>query len=263
VIYQKKHYLICLNSFKNSINSVKAVEKISAGLKESDPNSIIDKLPLTDGGQGTLELFEKISGVTKYYCEVPDALGRIRKAYWLKIDKKTALIESAQAIGLEHCSKKNNPLNASTEGVGFLWKQAVSRGCEKIYITLGGSATTDAGTGMARVLGWKFLDKRGRELKSGGGELKKLYRIEIPFDKNITQKISTIAWCDVRNPLLGVTGAARIFAPQKGATLKQVDILEAGLKKIGKIFGEISKVPNGGAAGGLGAGLMFFLMLDY
>ena len=176
-----------------------------------------------------------------------------------------AAIEMAQASGLELLEpKERNPLIASTRGTGELILGAMEAGAKRIVIAIGGSATVDGGTGMARALGVRFLDSAGNELPEGGGNLKNLETIDASgLDKRVKDVRIEVA-CDVNSPLLGEHGAARIFGPQKGATPVMVEELERGLvrlaeKMASQLGQDIKDIPGAGAAGGLGAGLIGFL----
>ncbi|HEA46835.1 MAG TPA: glycerate kinase [bacterium] len=190
---------------------------------------------------------------------------RVKASYGILGDKKMAVIEMASASGLPLVpKKKRNPLLTTTYGTGELIKAALDRGCRRIIVGIGGSATVDGGAGMAQALGARLLDRKGGEIGFGGGALGNLERIDISkLDKRI-RKIKVLVASDVDNPLTGSKGAARIYAPQKGAPPSMVKRLEKNLKKYASIIKrdlkkDIKDIPGTGAAGGLGAGLVAFL----
>src|SRR3989441_13222670 len=173
---------------------------------------------------------------------------------------ETAILESASACGLALLKpEERDPLRATTRGVGELIFEAVDRGARTVIVGLGGSATVDGGTGAARGLGWTFQDWEGAPLPEGGGALFNLTTMRGGW--GLEAKL--IALTDVTTPLLGLDGAAPVFGPQKGATAEQVRLLAAGLERLGMLWGQqgrpdLATLPGGGAAGGLGAGLVFF-----
>jgi len=179
-------------------------------------------------------------------------------------DGKTAVIEMAAASGIELLRpEERNPLLTSTFGTGLLLKAAMEDGFTKIIMGIGGSATNDGGAGMAQALGFGLLDKNGHPIQCGGGSLNKLHTINRSTVHRLLEKVKITIASDVRNPLLGPSGATRIYGPQKGATPEMLEILEANLGHFSQIlhreFGvNYGELPGAGAAGGLGAGLMAF-----
>jgi glycerate kinase len=197
---------------------------------------------------------------------VHDPLFReIKSFYGIMGDGVTAVIEMAAASGLPLLKpEERNPIKTTTYGTGELIKDALNRGCRNFIIGLGGSATNDGGCGMARALGVKFFDDKGRETGQGGGELSKIRSIDLSgIDQRIRNAVFTAA-CDVDNPLCGANGASAVYGPQKGASEKEVIILDQGLNHFSQMVKQqlnldIRNVPGSGAAGGLGAGVMIFL----
>ncbi len=258
--------IIAPDSFKGTLSSIEVADIIEGGIKKVLPRAKIKKFPLADGGEGTVKALVNATGGRIVYCDVNDPLGRkIKSFFGILGDKKTAVIEMASASGLPLLSlKERNPLLTTTYGTGELIKAALNRGCQKIIIGIGGSATVDGGAGMAQALGAKLLDGKNKELPFGGGSLGKLAKINLSsFDKRI-KKTEVIIASDVTNPLCGKSGAAKIYGPQKGATPKMVTILEKSLFHYAKIIKkdlrrEVLNLPGAGAAGGLGAGLSAFL----
>lgn len=229
------------------------------------PEIEVVSFPMADGGEGTLDLLLWYSGGKKYLAKVQDPLGRIIDAeYGLSADRKTAFIEMATASGLRLLkTEERNPLKASTFGTGELIKIVLEAGVENIILGIGGSATTDAGIGMAAALGWQFLDDNSQELKPIGENLIKVKKIQSPIS-NHQSPISITVACDVTNPLFGENGAAYVYGPQKGADKQAVEQLDEGLQNIAKIFErdfgkDLAQISGTGAAGGLGFGAMVFL----
>lgn len=247
-------FLIAPNPFKGSLSARQAACAIARGLKRALPGARFDLLPLADGGPGTLEALSAALGGSMRSLQVRSPLGRQVSARWLKWPGGRALIESAQAVGLQHGA---SPLRADSFGLGQLLLKAEKEGVKEAWIGLGGSSISDGGTGMARALGWRFLDSHGRELEPGGGPLEKLASV-LPPSRRL--KIRLRALCDVDNPLFGPRGAAYVYAPQKGASRAEVRRLDRGLRALARCFKPgLAARPGSGAAGGLGYGLQAFL----
>jgi glycerate kinase len=256
---------IAPDSFKGTLSSLGVATRIEKGLKKAIPGVSVVKIPVADGGEGTVQAIVESTGGRFAKRTVKDPLGRKVKAeFGISGDGKTAIMEMAEASGLALLKlKQRNPMKTSTVGTGQLIKAALDLGVKKILIGIGGSATNDCGMGMARVLGVKFLDAKGRQIKDCGGALKDLDRIDMSgVDKRLA-KVHVEVACDVDNPLTGKRGASQVYGPQKGATPAMVKQLDASLKNVAKIIKRdvgisILKVPGSGAAGGLGGGLMAF-----
>ena len=258
-----KKVLIAPDSFKGSLSSAEVCSIISSVLMKKYPDAEITSIPVADGGEGTAEAFLYAVGGEKVYCTVKSPLGRDIESYFVMLPDKTAVIEMALASGLT-LEKENDALLASTYGTGQLIKNALDKGAERLFIGIGGSATTDAGTGCLKALGVNFYDSKNEEVYPCGTSLEKIVEIDLEgIDKRIYEKEITVL-CDVKNPLYGKNGAAYIFAPQKGADEKDVATLDMGLeafarvseKALGKDF---SHCEGSGAAGGLGFALKAFL----
>ena len=258
--------VIAPDSFKECLSASEVSECISKGILKVYPKAKVKALPISDGGEGLLESlvlpFEgKIVSV-----KVKDPLNRdINAQYGILKDFKTAIIELAKASGLELLKdEEKDPLTTSTFGTGQLIKDALDKGCRKLIIGIGGSATNDGGTGIAKALGIKFLDASNNELELGGGHLKSLDRIDISnLDKRI-KGCEVIVACDVTNPLTGNHGSSFIYGAQKGGSPDVVRVLDNNLKRYADIIKstfnkDIDKIPGAGAAGGTGAGLLTFL----
>ncbi|HEY8401708.1 MAG TPA: glycerate kinase [Cytophagaceae bacterium] len=259
--------LICPDSFKESLAAQEVAECIAQGIWGVMPEVEIQQLPLADGGEGTCSILVSNTGGQLQQTEVHDPLMRkISSYYGILGDGETAVIEMSVASGLELLKEnERNPLVTTTYGTGELIKHAIKNGCRKLIIGLGGSATNDAGAGMAAALGYQLLDAEGKPVGWGGGSLGELASIEV--DKDLLKSllnVKVIAACDVTNPLTGTTGASYVYGPQKGASPDQVKILDNNLKSFAKVIERdlgksIADTPGAGAAGGLGAGVMTFL----
>ena len=258
--------VIAPDSFKGSLSSLAVTKAVKQGFEEVFPNAEILSIPLADGGEGTVKSVIENCGGNILTTAVTDPLGeRILADYGVTSDGKSAIIEMAAASGLMLIPEiKRNPMNTTTFGTGDLIKSALDKGFRNIIIGLGGSATTDGGAGAVQALGTKLLDKNGADIKLGGRYLSDLDRIDISgIDKRISECHFTLA-CDVNNPLYGKSGAAYVFAEQKGASKEGIQILDNHLKHFSekiKLFldKDVSEIPGAGAAGGLGAGLCAFM----
>ena len=258
--------ILAPDSFKGSLSAAEVAESMSRGVRKVFPAAQITKIPLSDGGEGLVDSLVKATGGEIIYQQVTGPLGNHVPSFWgILGDKKTAVIEMAAASGLPLVSEeKKNPLITTTFGTGELIRAALDRGCAKLIIGVGGSATNDGGIGMAQALGVSFLDKEGKELPFGGGELSSLDKIDISSLDSRIKETEVLVASDVTNPLTGVQGASCIYGPQKGATSEMIQELNEGLKHYAQtIFKdlniEVEHVPGSGAAGGLGAGLLVFL----
>ena len=260
------HILICPDKFRGSLTAQEACDALERGIKKRRPKSTIQKFPLADGGEGTLEVIQQAHGGTWISVDVQDPLFRkIQAEYLWLADQKMAYIEMSRASGLMLLTaKERNPGLTSSIGTGELILAAIEKGAEKIVLTLGGSATNDAGIGMAHALGYRFLDAKGKELKPIGNELGNVTQI---ISSPLSEKLKSIEFfviTDVQNPLAGDSGAAHVFAKQKGGTIALIKQLDKGLINIGNILDglagySISAQSGSGAAGGLGAGAVYFL----
>lgn len=257
------------DSFKESITAKEACEAIEKGLKKVIDNLECIHVPMADGGEGTTQSLVDATGGKFYTIEVTGPLGEKRGAsFGILGDKKTAILEMAAASGLELVPReKRDATITTTYGTGELIKGALDKGVETILIGIGGSATNDGGAGMFQALGGKLLDRDGKEIGFGGGELSKLERIDISNLDTRLEKVKIIVACDVQNPLTGPTGASHIFGKQKGANEEERELLDKNLKHYAEIIRrdlnkDVENISGAGAAGGLGAGLMAFLSAE-
>ncbi|MCI8651596.1 MAG: glycerate kinase [Oscillospiraceae bacterium] len=256
--------VIAADSFKGSLSSPQVVHRIARGLSAVLPEAQLVCLPIADGGEGTVEAFATAAGGTLHTVPVLDPLGREISAQYCILPDGSAVIEMAQASGLPLLKPHElDPLAASTYGTGQLIRHALDQGCRRFIVGVGGSATTDGGSGMAQALGVRMLDKEGRPLPPGGGALSRLERIDCQhMDPRLRESTFLVA-SDVDNVLCGPTGAAAVYGPQKGAKQQDIPLLDAALAHYGALLKEqlgadVSDRPGAGAAGGLGAGLMAF-----
>ena len=254
--------LIAPDKFKGSLGAAEVGQRIAAGVRSSLPDAQIEIAPLADGGEGTAAAIVEAGNGGWIVCPAHDALGRARETRygWLP-ERALAAIDMSAAAGLVQLEpNERDPLRASTFGVGEMLQHAAARQARQIVLGLGGSATNDGGTGLARALGFHFLDSNDRELPNDVPALALLERIILPNELHIPP---ITAACDVRNPLLGPSGATRVFGPQKGVTPLQLELLEQALARLAEVaaqtFGSDYRDEAGaGAAGGLGFGLMTF-----
>lgn len=261
--------LIAPDKFKGSLSAVEACDAIERGIRRFLPRATIDKAPIADGGEGTVQALVAATGGRILTRRVTGPLGKpVRARFGLLGDGDTAVIEMAAASGLSLVPRaKRNPLRTTTYGTGDLIRTALKIGVKRIILGIGGSATNDGGAGMAMALGAKLLDARGREIGWGGGELGKLDRIA---DCGVQiANCEILVACDVTNPLCGTKGASAVYGPQKGATPGMVRILDRNLAHFAQIVQRdvirrrtrppLHDLPGAGAAGGLGYGLCAFL----
>lgn len=258
--------IIAPDSFKDSLSAIEVAEAIRSGVLSEFTEAEINILPMADGGEGTVETMVNATRGSIIETTVEDALRReIKARYGLLGDGHTAVIEMASASGIEQLKPdERNPWNTTTYGTGQLIMAALDKGCRRIIMGIGGSATNDGGVGMAIALGAKFNDQSGNEKGIGGGELSEIALIDLNgLDRRISKTKFLVA-CDVSNPLTGINGAAHVYGPQKGADKSMVEKLDKNLGHLAKLIKDqldidIENVPGAGAAGGLGAGLIAFL----
>lgn len=252
--------LIAPDKFKGSLSAIAVCEAIKAGLKRTNESLDITFHPMADGGDDSLTILADHLSLKEEVVLTQDPLGRpIHAKYFTSLD--AAFIEVARASGLVLLqAKERNPLHTSTLGTGLLTSHALAKGYKNIYLFLGGSATNDAGMGIAQALGFQFLDATEQVLQPIGKNLSKVKSIK---DQQLFdfRQIKMTLFYDVVNPLFGESGAAYVYAPQKGATPQQVQFLDKGLMHFSTLMQqqtsvEVSAIPGSGAAGGIGAGLV-------
>jgi glycerate kinase len=261
-----KTILISPDSFKGSLTAQDAAAAIERGVREVLPDSVVIQHPISDGGEGLVNILTTAYQGTIATTEVQGPLpGQRVKARWgLSQDRSTAIIEMAEAAGLGLVpADKRDPKITTTYGIGQLIRAALDEGASSLVIGIGGSATNDGGAGMAEALGVRFLDQNGIALARGGAALAKLSRIDVQRKDPRLSAIEAIVASDVQNTLCGEEGASLVFGPQKGATAADVKILDSALLHYGEVIRsalgiDVLRVPGSGAAGGLGAGLVAF-----
>lgn len=274
--------VIAPDSFKESLSAREVCAAIACGIQRVRPEAVIDSIPMADGGEGTVDALVSATGGSLRQSIVTGPLGEPVTATWgllgpvasssaCTATEPTAVIEMAAASGLALVPPaRRNPLLTTTYGTGELLNAALAAGATRIIVGIGGSATTDGGTGAAQALGWRFLDAKGASLTAPitGGQVGAIHRIErgtTPTpggDRRGAHPLLLVA-CDVDNPLCGPRGAAAIYGPQKGATPEQVEILDRHLAHLAAVIArdlgrDVRAIAGAGAAGGLGAGLMAF-----
>jgi glycerate kinase len=257
--------IVAPDSFKGSLSALEAARAMARGIRAVFPEAEVIELPIADGGEGTVEALVAATGGTLRHAEVRGPLGDpVRAAWGVLGDGRTAVIEMAAASGLTLVPEgRRDPRVADTFGAGELVKAALDAGLRRLVLGIGGSATNDGGTGLARALGARFLDGAGGDLPGGGAALARLGRVDLGgLDPRLAGAELLVA-CDVDNPLCGPRGASAVYGPQKGATPEVVRELDAALEVFARVARretgrDVADVPGAGAAGGLGAGLLFF-----
>ena len=260
-----RKYVVIPDSFKGCLSSGEICGIIAREIRCRDPEARVCALPVADGGEGTVDAFLGALGGEKIAVPCRDPYGRPLTAhYGLFPDGKTAVIEMAAAAGLPLVGEDRRVADATTYGVGQLIAHALGRGAERIILGLGGSATNDGGCGAAAALGVEFLDAEGKAFVPVGGTLCRIAHIRTDGLLPALRQAEVIAMCDIDNPLCGESGAAAIFAPQKGADAATVRMLDEGLAHLAAVIEmdldrSLLTLPGGGAAGGFGAGSVAFL----
>jgi len=255
--------VVAPDSFKESMSAKEVCDSIEKGLLSVSKNWEIVKVPMADGGEGTLEALIDATNGKIFNEKTLNPLGEeITSRFGILGEKNIAIIEMASTSGLELISpEKRNPYITTTYGTGQLMLKSLEQNVEEIILGIGGSATNDGGAGMLQALGAKLLDKNGNEIGFGGYELSKLNKIDFSnLDKRL-KNIKILVACDVTNPLTGKNGSSYIFGKQKGATPEMIEVLDENLLHYSKIIKrdlgfDVNDIPGAGAAGGLGAGLL-------
>lgn len=257
--------VVAPDSFKGSLSAVQAALAMERGVLAAWPDSRVVKIPIADGGEGTVEALVTATCGRYQTCTVRGPLGRPVEARWgILGDGRTAVIEMAAASGLTLVPEgRRDPRIASTFGTGQLIRAVLDAGFRRLVIGIGGSATNDGGSGMAKALGVRLLDGRGDTLPEGGAALSRLTSVDLSRVDPRLAGTEVLVACDVDNPLTGPRGASAVYGPQKGATPAVVAELDAALERYAAVSGEatgrnVAGLPGAGAAGGLGAGLLLF-----
>ena len=261
--------LIVPDKFKGSLDAINVCEAIEEALRNSGKQIQSKSIPMADGGEGTCDMLTQFSQGKKIQVQVLDPFFRkIDGEYGISGDGKTAFVEMAKVSGLQLLKpEERNALLGTTYGTGQLIVAALDQGVESIIMGVGGSATNDAGIGMAEALGAKFCDDSGNQLKPIGQNLKSVQSIDIRNLHPRIRAVSVTAICDVSNPFYGVRGAAYVFGPQKGASPEVVKFLDEGLFNFASVvkqqFGVDINFPGAGAGGGLGGGAKIFFNIEF
>ncbi|MET0320826.1 MAG: glycerate kinase, partial [Duganella sp.] len=261
--------VIAPDSFKESLTAMAVATEIEAGFREIFPDAQYVKLPVADGGEGTVQAMIDASGGRLVTLAVRGPLGEpVQAFYGIMGDGAAAVIEMAAASGLELVPPAlRDPLRTTSYGTGELIRNALDAGARRFVLGIGGSATNDGGAGMVQALGGRLLDAAGNDLPPGGGALNQLDRIDLSdLDARIRDCVFDVA-CDVSNPLTGPQGASHVFGPQKGATPAMVELLDVNLghyaaiiaRDLGRDVKDVADMPGAGAGGGIGAAMLVFL----
>ena len=258
-----KKCVVVSDSFKGTVSSREICAIAQQVIPRHFPACEVVCIPVADGGEGTVDCFVQAMGAQRVGVTVTNALGEKSAAAYARLGE-LAIIEMAAAAGLPQVGALRCPGTATTYGVGELIAHAVDSGCRKIPLGLGGSATNDGGCGCAAALGVGFLDADGQSFVPVGDTLGRIARIDTAEAEALLRSVEITVMCDVTNPLYGPTGAAYVFAPQKGADAEKVKSLDAGLRHFGDVirsqYGlDVSAMPGAGAAGGMGAGCVALL----
>lgn len=266
IVINMKKIIIAPDKFKGSLTGLQFCNAVEEGIRSVFNDVEILNLPLADGGDGTVEVLDYYLSGQQIKVNVHDPLMRkITANYLFSKTKNIAFIEMAEASGIRLLKREElNPLQTSTFGTGELIADAIAKGAKHIILGIGGSATNDAGMGMARALGYKFYSNDGDILTGIGSDLNRLHSIDNSGANPLLRDIKFEVACDVENPLYGAQGAAFVYGPQKGANSEMVTKLDQGLKNFNQVAIksssiELQKITGGGAAGGLGAGSVLFL----
>ncbi len=256
--------LIAPNAFKGCLSAFAAARAMAAGVRRARPRATIDLMPISDGGDGLMEVLLRRFGGRRIYRMVQGPLGERRRACYAMIGRATAVVEMAQASGIAGLPKDLlDPLGASSWGTGELIADALRRGARRVVLGLGGSASSDGGAGLAAALGAELLGEGGRRLPAGAAALLRLDRVDASRLRSFLRGVRVIGISDVRNPLTGPDGSARVYGPQKGAGPREVAVLEKALSRYARVLRrdlgvDVRRMPGAGAAGGAGAGLAAF-----
>lgn len=260
--------VVASDSFKGCLSSAQVADAVEMGIRAVCPDCEVVKLAVADGGEGTMDALAATLGGSIVKMQVQDPLCRPIEAGYVIVNGTTAVMEMSRASGLPLLKPhERNPLKTSTYGTGQLIADALSKGCRRFIMGIGGSATNDAGTGMLEALGYRFLDAEGNPLKGRGESMGKIKFMETSGVLPELKEASFIVACDVDSPFCGPEGAAYVYAPQKGASPEMVKALDEGMQAFSKLIyqktgTDVMNIKGAGAAGGLGGALKAFLNAD-
>lgn len=259
-----KTIILAPDSFKGTLDAVRVTQAMERGIKFSAPDCEVISLPVADGGEGTVDCFVRALNCDEVEISVTGAFyGQQVQAVYARAGE-TAIIEMAAAAGLPLAEGRKDPRKTTTFGVGELIAHAVGQGAKKIVLGLGGSCTNDCGVGMARALGTIFYKADGQPFRPMGDTLTEIASYDCFETERLLQGVTITAMCDITNPLYGPSGAAFVFAPQKGADQETVKLLDENLRHLAAVVERqsginVQAMPGAGAAGGMGAGVLAFL----
>jgi glycerate kinase len=260
--------LVTPDKFKGTLTAVQAAEAIAGGWVRAVPTAEVEQIPMADGGEGTLDALVSAMGGERHRARVTGPLGDPVDAEYataVALGESIAVVEMARASGLGLISEsRRDPTRTTTRGTGELILEACRRGTRRVLVCIGGSATNDAGAGMAQAVGIRLLDGSGRDLRPGGAALPDLVRIDMSGLDPAVAAATFVVATDVDNPLVGPQGASAVYGPQKGASPEDVALLDRALGHFAAVVYrdlgvDVRSLPGAGAAGGLGAGLIAFL----
>ena len=258
--------VLAIDSFKGSLTSFEAEKTVAEAIAQRFPTATVDCIPIADGGEGTLSVLLHTSHGTYRHLQANNpCMETIPTQYGIAKDGQTAYLEMAAVSGLPLLKEEQkNPMKTTTFGTGELIADALEQGCRTFIIGIGGSATNDAGTGMLQALGYRFIDKDGHELGTGGEILQQIAYIDDTHQHPLLKNAHFMVACDVQNPFYGPQGAAYVFARQKGANNEMIQQLDEGMKTFAQVIQQhtgkdIRQLPGSGAAGGLGGCLAAFM----
>jgi glycerate kinase len=258
--------VIAIDSFKGSLSSIEAGWAAGEGIKRVYPDAEIEICPLADGGEGTVSAVVSALGGELVSIEVTGPLGSpVMAEYGMISERRLAVMEMSAAAGITLVEEsKRNPMNTTTYGVGEMIADAISKGCRKFIMGIGGSATNDGGVGMLQALGFEFLDKDGKEIARCGGGLEFLAEIKTSKANKALAECEFLVACDVKNPLCGERGCSAIYGPQKGATPDMIEKMDGWLLRYAELTKKINPEADkdfwgAGAAGGMGFAFLSYL----
>lgn len=252
------------DSFKGTLSAPEVCGEMERAIHRIFPDCRVVSIPVADGGEGTVDCFLRALDAERITVETTGPFyGETVPASYARFGE-TAVIETASVAGLPLVEGRKNPRETTTYGLGRLMEDAISRGCRRLVLGLGGSCTNDCGVGLARALGVRFWDSHGREMVPWGDTLRQIAAFDCRSARERLEGVTLTAMCDITNPLYGPSGAARVFAPQKGADPATVEELDENLRALAELIRrtlgvDVQSVPGAGAAGGLGAGVIAFL----
>ena len=262
-----KKCIMVSDSFKGTLSSQEICDIAESSLQAYFPDCTLVKVPVADGGEGTVACFHEACGGTLVSVDVQGPYGEPIRAEYLRLPDGDAVVEMAAAAGLPQVGDRKDPCKTSTYGVGQLVRHAAENGARKILLGLGGSCTNDGGCGCAAAMGVRFFDETGAEFVPVGGTLSRIASIDLREAEERFRDIQITVMCDIENPLHGRNGAAYIYAPQKGADEQMVEFLDQQLvaldstiqRELGR---SVADVPGAGAAGGFGGGMLAFFRAE-